>query len=289
MENSNSEYALLIVLFNPSNKEISNIIDISNLFEGVIVDNTFKSVFKTAKVGKMRYVPLYENKGIAQAQNIGIKILQQECNFKYIIFFDQDSRFDIMYPQAIVNEYKRINGLLHSKLSCLGPIIIDKSDGEEYKSVFHKKPIENNGFIEKKEIISSGSCIALERFNEVGLFEEDFFIDFVDTEWCFRSRRLGLKCGLTPKLKLYHKVGKKKLHFGRHIILISAPRRYYYQYRNFIVLFFRNYVPASFKFYKGVKFFMRWLYFPFIKGGIARWINMSKGIKAGMNIIFNIK
>lgn len=289
MYRSYTDFALLIVLFNPTAEERLNVERVSKMFNGVIVDNSPNPVSENSMIGKMSYLALGKNEGIAKAQNIGIEFLKRTSAFKYIVFFDQDSKFPNSYPSSIVGEYKRINTMLGGKLSCLGAVIIDKEDGEEYKSVFHKQELVREDFVCKSEVISSGSCVAMDMFWEVGLLDEALFIDFVDTEWCFRAARLGYVCGQTTRLKLYHKVGLRKIHVGKHIILLSSPQRFYFQYRNFILLFFRKYVPVSFKFFKGGKFFLRWLYFPFIRGGLVRWNYMNKGICSGMSNIVKAK
>lgn len=289
MENELSDFALLIVLFNPNAEERARVERAAQSFNGVVVDNSPVATYKTANIGCMRYVSLGKNKGIAAAQNAGLEFLTENPNIKYVVFFDQDSQFPDTYPQAITGEYKRIDRMLGGKLASLGPVIVDKEDGEVYKSAFHKESEETGGFLPKTEIISSGSCIALERLRSVGTFDDSFFIDFVDTEWCFRAESMGFRCGQTTRLRLAHKVGKEKLHIGKHIILISAPVRYYYQYRNFLLLLTKDYVPVSFKFFKGCKFLLRIFYFPFIRGGLSRWRYMLRGVKAGLSVIIKHK
>ncbi len=285
MADISTDIALVIVLYNPNGEEKDNIRRVAGDFPGVIVDNSSVPTFSSDVVGKMSYVPLKYNAGIAKAQNEGIKILMGAGNVRYIVFFDQDSVIPESYPYKIVSEYKRINDLMGGRLSCLGPKVCDKNDGEEYHSVIHKESPIENGFQLKSEIISSGSCVSIEKFKEVGLLDEGLFIDFVDTEWCFRSCSKGFVCGITDRVELNHEVGKQKLHLGKHIIIISAPVRYFYQYRNFLLLATRGYVPWNFKFFKGSKFLIRWFYFPFINGGMKRWKYMNKGIISGVRAI----
>ncbi len=42
-----------------------------------------------------------------------------------------------------------------------------------------------NGSLEVDTLNSSGSLISCEALRKVGLFDEGFFIDHVETEWCF--------------------------------------------------------------------------------------------------------
>lgn len=285
MENNSKDIALVIVLYNPSDKEKNKVRAVAEDFQGVLVDNSTTPAFSSSSIGKMKYFSLGYNVGIAKAQNIGINFLKENHVIKYIVFFDQDSVIPESYPFDIASEYKRIDAMEKGRLFCLGPKVCDKNDGEEYHSVIHKAESSRNGFQLKSEIISSGSCVSVDKINMIGLFDERLFIDFVDTEWCFRAYSKGYVCGITECVELDHKVGKRKLHLGKHIIIISAPVRYFYQYRNLILLSFRDYVPRNFKFYKGIKFLLRWFYFPFIKGGMERWKYMNKGILAGVRMV----
>lgn len=282
MTNHRTDIALLIVLYNPNSEEKNRIQRIARDFQGVLVDNSSVPSYTSNAVGKMRYIPLGYNAGIAKAQNEGIKFLMYNDNIRFIVFFDQDSVIPEAYPFKIASEFQRIDAMKSGALFCLGPKVCDKNDGEEYHSVIHRDCPVEKGFQQKSEIISSGSCVSVDKIKAVGLLDERLFIDFVDTEWCFRSYAKGFICGITNSVELNHKVGKKKLHLGKHIIIVSAPVRYFYQYRNLIFLSVRRYVPWNFKFFKGAKFLLRWFYFPFISGGIKRWKYMNKGIIAGI-------
>lgn len=276
---STDNIAIAFVLFNPEENELIHIQRIANIYKGSIVDNSSQSNFSGNTVGKMSYISLHKNTGIAKAQNIAIKIILLDHTIEHIIFFDQDSCFGENYPKQILNEFVQIKKT-YPNLAILGPTIINKDNKKEYKSIIHKDIKGNNGFIFKKEIISSGSCVCKETFYDVGFFEEKLFIDFVDCEWCFRAISKGYLCGITSHLKIEHQVGKNQKNLGGHTIIFSAPPRYYYQYRNFLILLTRNYTPLAFKLGKGTKFLLRLIYFPFIKGGFQRWKYMWKGIFA---------
>ena len=52
--------------------------------------------------------------------------------------------------------------------------------------------------------ISSGSLIRKEVFEEVGLMNEDLFIDFVDNELCWRAKFFGYKIFISSRAKMNH-------------------------------------------------------------------------------------
>ena len=123
----------------------------------VVVDNTPDRDLALKK-DRLIYVPLQRNMGIATAQNEGIR--QAEClGCDYIIFFDLDSKIPERYSEGIIEEYKRIEQLIPN-LFLLGPTIINGRTEEEYKSTIHKDIWMTEDFIRRREIISSGSCVA---------------------------------------------------------------------------------------------------------------------------------
>jgi len=283
---SSSEIAIVAVLFNPDKGDIENICLLANDYKGVIVDNSATPSFPHKYLGQMKYICMKENKGIAVAHNTAIDIIIQEGFAKYIILIDQDSRLPDGYPLSIANEFIQIKELFPN-LAALGPTVIQKETGEIYKSAIHPENYAESNFILKKDIIASGCCLSVEGLKATGLFDTSLFIDFVDTEWCYRAKSKGFIFGITPNVILKHKVGRDEIHIGKHIVSVSAPFRYYYQYRNFVILCARKYVPISFKINFGVKFLMRFFYFPFvISEGRTCWKNMVFGIKDGLKTIF---
>lgn len=280
-----SQTAIIIVLFHPCESDIDNIYMLSKIYKGVVVDNSEKNTFNDSHIGRMLYLPLKENYGIAGAHNQAINLICHDNCVKYIVLLDQDSRLTEDYPLKIVNEFIQIKSH-NPQLVALGPTIIQKETGEEYRSAIHHDQYSETNFILKKDIIASGCCLNVDGFKTVGEFDTSLFIDFVDTEWCYRAKSKGFVFGITPNILLRHKVGKSEIHIGKHIVSISAPFRYYYQYRNFIILLFRKYVPFSFKVNFGIKFLLRLLYFPiFVQDGWKCCKYMLKGILTGLRTI----
>lgn len=277
-----SNIGILIVMYNPNLDTITRIEQLASCSNGVIVDNSIIRNFDTDIVGKMLYIPLCKNTGIAHAQSIGIQELKK-YGFEYVVFFDQDSEVVADYIVGIVDEYKRISQL-HPNLFLLGPRVYDKTNGEEYHSVIHKEAKADKEFIIKREIISSGSCASLRMIDKVGMLLDEMFIDFVDFEWCWRAKAKGFICGITENVALPHKVGNRELKLLHgYKVIISAPFRYYYQYRNHLWLMRKAYVPRQWILNTGIKHLIRLFYFPFcIKGWKDLEKYMLKGICDGI-------
>ena len=273
------DIAIITVLYNPSSDDLEFVKGISSVYNGVIVDNSSHHNFKDQQIGKMTYIPLLKNTGIAHAQNVAIKYIVENIQSKYIMFFDQDSRFQDSFPIRMREEYESIKRNV-ANLGLLGPVIINKETGDSYKSVFHPDQKSNNGFLPKREIISSGNIMELNVLSDVGLMLDSMFIDFVDFEWCWRALKKNYICGVAEDISLEHKVGKNTRMIFGYPLMVWAPYRYYYQYRNFLWLIKLSYTPLQWRIATCIKFIMRFLYFPlFISNGTACVKQMIRGIK----------
>jgi rhamnosyltransferase len=258
-----SNIAIVIVLYHPSADDTAFVTRIGELYHTVVVDNSV------------------QNKGIAEAQNQGVRTALCYDGITHVVFLDQDSRVDDDYPLAIAREFDRI--AQSRRLAMLGPSVENAETGQAYRSVIHTDHVTDMGFIPRREIISSGSCTTTRCLKDIGLNDGRLFIDYVDFEWCWRANSKGYVCGVTPNLCISHHVGQKTLSLFGYLIIISAPRRYFYQYRNYLWLARRNYVPLQWKIAMGIKCLARLVYFPLcIPSGTACWKYMLQGIREGL-------
>lgn len=268
--------AIVVVLYNDI---IRHLPESYNDSIWIFVDNTPERDLSFSAPG-VKYIPLSQNRGIAYAQNVGIhEAIKNNCS--HIIFFDQDSYVSRSYINDIYNIYALVSSKLPN-LFLLGPTVIDKQSGIEYKSAFHKEIEVLSDIIEKREIISSGSIISVEKIKQIGELDESMFIDYVDFEWCWRARAMGLISCTSSRVMLPHKVGRKTIYLWKHQVLISSPTRYFYQYRNYIYLCKRNYVPFQWKVSTGIKKILAIFYMWFFEDGITIEKNIWKGIIAGI-------
>ena len=258
-----SRIAVIIVLYHPSAEDTDFVTHIKELYHTVVIDNST------------------ENKGIAEAQNQGLRSLLGRNDITHVVFLDQDSRVADDYPLAIAGEFERISQT--RQLAMLGPSVENIETGQTYKSVIHKDRMSENGFIPRRELISSGGCTTIECLKDIGLNDGSLFIDYVDFEWCWRANSKGYVCGITPNISISHHVGRKTISLFGYLIIISAPGRYFYQFRNYLWLVRRKYVPLQWKIATGIKCAARLIYFPLcIPSGAKCWKNMLKGIHAGL-------
>lgn len=227
----------VMVFYNPSQEQVENANRISQFVKLTCVDNS--SIPLNCGV-QFDYIPLNGNKGIAYAQNIGINVVQKG-EWDYILFLDQDSEITDVELDKLYNTYLEIQKQNH-KIAALGPIIINKRTHVPYKNRLNEKE-----YSIVSSIISSGSIVSVTALKAVGLMESSLFIDVVDQEWCWRCKKCGYDIYMTNRSALYHEVGNSYTKVLGLQFILSAPFRYFYKYRNSLVMMTRSYVPFSWK------------------------------------------
>jgi rhamnosyltransferase len=134
------------------------------------------------------------------------------------------------------------------KLAAVGPATHDDRTGQSsyfivsrYGFPFRFNPNKNQKYkqIRVGFLISSGSLISLSVLDKIGGKREDYFIDHVDTEWCFRAKSHGFKLVGVHDAVLHHQLGDKVdkfwLGYLRHIPHHTALRDYY-MFRNTLLM-----------------------------------------------------
>lgn len=253
----------------------------------VIVDNsnTNQKEWFAKYDSNVRYLPLNENKGIAYAQNIGIKfLLDKGCDF--ILFSDQDSIPTEYLTENLYHSYRTLKAY-DPNVQGIAPSAYNKHTGETYSyqsEVLADLTVEDRLYEKVSYLMNSGAFITADAFRHVGLMDAQLFIDGVDSEWCWRATHLmNATFYIDKNIKLAHFLGIGNKKIGGKERSITPPFRMYYQYRNFIWLLKRKYVPVSWKKYNGKKYLIKLVYYPtFIAPRYQYLKNISKGIISGL-------
>lgn len=270
---------VVVVLYHPASTHIERLYALAHEVRGVIVDNSENSVFDSSRVGKMEYLKMEHNYGIAKAQNVGIATLRNYKDIEYIVLLDQDSNYDSSFVMRLYDVFA-ISLVHNSRLATMGALIVDECSKLASSSLFHRYNCNNESICTVREIISSGSILRCDALAEIGLMDESLFIDFVDFEWCWRARSKGFLVARNAQVSLPHNVGRRTYRLFGYEIIISAPERYYYQYRNLLWLVRRNYVPLQWKLATTIKYALRLFYVPMLVG-LSTYIHIFRGIRDG--------
>lgn len=218
-----------------------------------------------AKIG---YEFLDGNKGIAYAQNQGLKQLRKD-SLDFCFFIDQDSIVEEDLVHKLYNHYCFLSEQGY-RVGGIGPRPINRQIGKEYRGTIKNGYLIAPNITEVGQIISSSSFIPIENFNTVGDLDAFLFIDGVDHEWCWRCTYLtGMRFFISEDTHLSHQLGEGDRRFLWRRIAIATPFRTYYQFRNYFILSSRKYVPLYWKVATGIKCMIRIFYYPIFKSNVA--------------------
>ncbi len=239
-------------------------------------------------ITNVKYIALHENRGIAAAQNVGIKYFTEQ-GFDYIIFCDQDT---IMPPET-VNRLYDTSIYLESKNYHVGSVCavaIDNHTGKPYTyNIAFIQDVPDTGSRHIMQVIhtmSSMSLVKLQLFEKVGDMDETLFIDGVDSEWCWRgAKKAGLTFFYDKDIVVNHQLGSVTNTIGKHTLHIAAPFRVYYQYRNYIWFIRRDYIPGKWMKINGMKYVVKLFYYTIFCNNRRLFLkNIFRGIKDGITL-----
>ncbi|HIG2990679.1 glycosyltransferase family 2 protein [Klebsiella pneumoniae] len=242
----------IIVTYNPEITILNSLIaSLSVQADNVIiVDNASKNISEMHfSDPKVKLIPNEHNVGLARAQNIGVEEIYEATT--HFLFFDQDSEID---DDFVLNQLKCASELINNGInfSAIGPVFYDRKTGYKYpatiyKGLFKKRQYIGNVPLECTFIISSGSLIRKQTFIDVGLMLDDFFIDFIDVEWCLRAKSKGYGCYLNPYAQMVHSMGDQQIEILGKVISLHSDFRKNYIFRNGMYIFRLPYIPFSYK------------------------------------------
>lgn len=228
----------VVVLYNPPSEVVGNIATYINFVDKLyLYDNSGKSNYDMfcdmENFDKVEYISNCINDGISKSLNIIINKINTPCS--WLLTMDQDSRF---YENELGELLKRINNL-DAAVGLLSPkhtsgILNGKNSGRLVAS----------GLVENDIVMTSGNLINVDIAKKIGAFDERYFIDCVDWDFCLRLKLNGYKVLVDNCIKLEHGLGDcpEIRKFITHNIVVcnyNSIRRYYIT-RNKL-LFFTTY------------------------------------------------
>lgn len=212
--------------------------------KSIIIDNSDNAAQLKSKID-FEYIPLHSNFGIAEAQNKGIE-LALGYGAQSIIFFDQDSTIENDFIQKLASP------ILNDGENIVAPIFKSIKHGFFYKIVrclpngkIKKITPEVGSNFYTNIVISSGTMVKSSVFKKVGLMKTEFFIDYVDTEWCLRANGFGFNIYVNTCAVMQHEIGDKTISLGKFNVPVHSAYRRYYRIRNSFHLFRLEHIPKK--------------------------------------------
>ena len=175
------------------------------------------------KYPQIKVIKNRKNEGFCRGNNIGAKIALKE-NPDYLLFMNNDTTVEPDFLDKLIEFSER-----NPKVGIAGPLILNyyerdkvyscggrankfSFDYQEYKFIL-KKPRTDLNFI-------SGCAILVKKqvIDKVGLWDEDFFSYWEDTDWCLRAEIAGFKLACIPDSVIYHKVTRANKYLSKRYV-----------------------------------------------------------------------
>lgn len=266
-----SDSQQLVRQFNRLLEQVSTIIWVDNASS-----NALQQLQYLWPAERVHAIWLSENLGIGAAQNRGIE-RALACGATHVLLMDDDS----LPTPAMVS--RLLAALIDRPLAAaVGACHLDlrrKVERTPFSVVRGGRlrwlPCSCAGEIwEVDHVIASGCLIPAPVLLAVGGMREDFFIDWVDTEWCLRARDQGYLIYGACAAQLEHTLGDRVVRVMGREIPLHAPWRHYYQARNFVLMLRSSRLGNVSKWHMAFRQLKRFVVFSTLVPGRWRYFKM---------------
>lgn len=190
---------------------------------------------------EVKIVSLPINLGFSAANNIALRNVETE----YVALINGDA---VAHPSWLMTLVKALE--THAEAGCAAskmlfshsPGTIDRA-GDSYTRAgaasLRGRGMPATDFSHKEWVFGACAGAALYRstmFDEIGLFDEDFFLLYEDVDLSFRAQLQGYKCIYVPEAVVYHRASSS--------IVYDSPTSVYYAHRNLEWVYTKN-MPAK--------------------------------------------
>lgn len=246
----------VVVTYNPDLKILEQLLDTLDVqVESVVIIDNGSNVDLQNWINELQKYNIQvkllgENRGIAAAHNVGIRWALNR-GAENVLLMDQDSIPALEMVHKLRNALYQAKRIFDSPAIAAGPICVDMRSGNKSFFVTERYGIPSRWWQLKDSaadiktrkvstLISSGTLIDLKALQDIGGMRSNYFIDHVDTEWCFRAAEKGYILLGVPSAEMSHTLGdevKFIWFFGWRNVAYHSPLRDYYMFRNTLLIF----------------------------------------------------
>lgn len=242
-----------VVVYRPDLKALAITVDrlTPQVQTVLIVDNTphTEGLESLCRQLSMRYLAMRENGGTGAAMNRVWELMRSE-RVDGLICFDQDSECDSSIVMTLIAAWNQLEAT-GRRLGAVGPVWRDRRNQKLMTTLapkgWFRRPVNLTPSTEVDHLITSGCLIPRAVFEEVGPYNEAFFLDCVDIEWCLRARARGYQLFVVRDAELGHAIGEQVLKVGVASLMVHSPQRTYLMVRNHVALWKMPWLPVNWK------------------------------------------
>jgi len=196
MNNSYKEVTVVIISHRSKKKVVNLIKKISINFKIIIVENSYdKSIGnELSDLHKNIKIIFSENNGYGSAINLA----RTYVTSKYFFVLNPDMQ---KIDDNLINVFYESAKELNNNFGALGPRFENVSEKSHKQSNINEK----YGLIDS--ISGSAMFFCSEIFDKNKGFDENFFLYFEETDYCFRSNKNNFKIYQVNSQKVYHDIG----------------------------------------------------------------------------------
>ena len=210
----------------------------------IVVDNASEndegSRLEAEYSGFIELIQNDRNVGFAGGANVGIRAAL-EAGTDYVLLLNNDVTVDQGFLEAMVlaaGRYKRLAALSPRAYFDEPRDVIYSTGGVVNVWTGVARQVgrgEKDGgqfAVAGRRDYADGLCmlIPVEALDKVGLFDEEYFAYWEETDWCVRAWEEGLRCYYVPEAKVWHKAERSK----------GASDAFNYHYRRNALMFVRK-------------------------------------------------
>lgn len=219
--------------------------------EIIIVDNASRPPVQTwlKPNKKIKIITSDVNLGAAQGRNRGFEV----STGKYIIFTDDDAYAGKNMVEELVSVFKK-----NPNAGIVQPLVYDKQNKNVLQGAGHDvdlitgrlrawgvQELDNGQYEGLREVPMCGCVWTVKRevFEKIGVYDEDYFIPYEDSDFSIRARVAGYKLYCYSKAKTWHQgIKQTYVHPRVEWLGITSAERAFRVARNKII-FMRKHSP----------------------------------------------
>lgn len=263
----------IMISYNPDLDKLSSVLErASVLFDSVyIFDNASKNSIKVkellCKFDNVFIEQSDENVGISGLNCLAKKAFSDGADFISII--DQDSVLPNNFRNSVEvfsNKYSEaVCAPIHTDINRENQLCfryLFRSLGiKKEKIIIHENMDE---YIETDFCIGSGMTVSQNIWEKVGGFDDTFFIDCADLDFCLKLFSEKIKIYLMSSCLMKHEIGSPRERVIFFNVSMHKPIRHYYYFSSILCLLRKKTTPCGFKLHYMLKLIIQYIVYSFL-------------------------
>lgn len=258
-ENSKHRTAACVILYNPPENFVNNLRSYIHFIEKIFIIDNSSTTNPLVKLAINQLAQSYNIEFWQNGENLGLSVplnrvfsTAEEQGFSLVLTMDQDSVFT---NDSLLQEANNIFEA-DEKVGLIGMAHYTTRMKSWYKT--------SKKFIKTTETLTSGSLVRVSAWRKVKGFDERFFIDSVDNDFCMSLKKGGFLVLQSKEKVIQHALGETQTRPHRFskkekIVSLHSPFRSYYITRNFLLFISKFFISQPFYCLRALKYYFRFV------------------------------